>query len=323
MTASRESANLDILRAFAVLSVVVSHVVPGVTPEIGRFGVNAFFVHTCLVLLLSLDRTYRRGGWIARFYARRAFRIYPLSITVLAAFLALRWPSTTLGASIRWPNILTNLLLVQNFTTDKGSIIGPMWSLPYEVQMYLLLPFVFLMLQRWPDAAARLWGLAAVIAALDPTKTQVALYLPCFMGGAIAYRKASQRFSWYAWPAAFGALCVVFCALQAAIASVATTWITCGALGWLIPQFQESPFAILNRAAQQMAKYSYGIYLVHWPLAWFCIDNRHGGFLAFAVLTAALSFALYHLVESPMIQLGKRLTQEKAGQFAPECALAR
>ena len=61
-----ESANLDCLRAIAVLLVVVDHFVATLAGRyspvcefgeaLGRLGVIAFFVHTSLVLMLSQER---------------------------------------------------------------------------------------------------------------------------------------------------------------------------------------------------------------------------------------------------------------------------
>src|SRR5687767_9569805 len=87
-----DSANLDVLRAFAVSYVVISHTFAvsdyhqvGVIhlPWLGRLGVLFFFVHTCLVLMRSLERSSSTiSGWQlwTHFYVRRVFRIYPLSI---------------------------------------------------------------------------------------------------------------------------------------------------------------------------------------------------------------------------------------------------
>src|ERR1035441_1228406 len=90
----RHSANLDILRSFAVSVVLIDHLVRTLaahtgfhnaavmafTSQIGHAGVLAFFVHTSLVLMYSLERLNRTAGRVGlRFYLRRFFRIYPLS----------------------------------------------------------------------------------------------------------------------------------------------------------------------------------------------------------------------------------------------------
>src|SRR5262249_18892892 len=43
--------------------------------------------------------------------------------------------------------ILENALLVQNLF-QTPDIVGPMWSLPLEVQMYLMLPFIYFFARR-------------------------------------------------------------------------------------------------------------------------------------------------------------------------------
>src|SRR5690348_17981788 len=74
--------NLDVLRAVAVLLVLVDHlltiwdVYPQVVTrwELGRLGVLLFFVHTSLVLMSSLEREGGASGWVRAFYVRRADR---------------------------------------------------------------------------------------------------------------------------------------------------------------------------------------------------------------------------------------------------------
>src|SRR5437667_4195908 len=94
----RLSANLDVLRAIAVLLVLAQHLCKRMyvdrigwipTSSLGHFGVLLFFVHTSLVLMYSMDRSGPTGpSLLKNFYIRRIFRIYPLSIlTVLVAFL--------------------------------------------------------------------------------------------------------------------------------------------------------------------------------------------------------------------------------------------
>jgi len=81
-SASGDLANLDILRTFAVLLVVVSHFMMYDHIEtsahwMGLAGVCLFFVHTSLVLMWSLGaRSAHRT-----FYVRRAFRLFPLGLS--------------------------------------------------------------------------------------------------------------------------------------------------------------------------------------------------------------------------------------------------
>lgn len=81
------SPNLDLLRAVAVLLVLLDHLLEtsarGRSTDfhpwdwaLGRMGVLLFFVHTSYVLMQSLERHEAKGEslWFG-FYIRRAFRI--------------------------------------------------------------------------------------------------------------------------------------------------------------------------------------------------------------------------------------------------------
>ena len=103
MNSKRDSANLDFLRAAAVLFVVTFHLmlffqsdhVGRLNFPIGHWGVLIFFVHTSLVLMYSLERQEgsERGAPIYwSFLLRRCFRIYPLSCFVVLLIYLLRLP---------------------------------------------------------------------------------------------------------------------------------------------------------------------------------------------------------------------------------------
>jgi peptidoglycan/LPS O-acetylase OafA/YrhL len=220
-----QDANLDILRAVAVLAVFLTHglqVTAGVkygeklaygvdTFALGRIGVLLFFVHTSLVLMQSLERTSARlAGWdlVRHFYVRRAFRIYPLSICLILLSLAFMIPPNALGGAYRWQGwnwFLSNLFLVQNITA-QDSVASPLWSLPFEVQMYLVLPLLFLAL-RIPRVQGVLFVsylAGAVLSLMHP----VFLYAPCFMSGVMAFKlleSGRPRFAAWLWfPALLG-----------------------------------------------------------------------------------------------------------------------
>ncbi len=146
--------NLDLLRSCAVLLVACSHFVPTCLRwsdhGMGRLGVMVFFVHTCLVLMMSMERgLVAELPSIRTFYLRRAFRIYPLSILTVLAVTCLHIPVDPF-CPFQHPSgveLLSNLGLIQNLTRAR-SLVGPLWSLPWEVQMYFALPFVFLLVSR-------------------------------------------------------------------------------------------------------------------------------------------------------------------------------
>src|SRR5207245_2321743 len=95
---------LDLIRSVAVLSVFFAHlhdIVTGRQTTLGwhfaQMGVLIFFVHTSMVLMLSLERSKLEGkGLCGAFYLRRFFRLYPLSIfCVTCAMLLGRQPDVT------------------------------------------------------------------------------------------------------------------------------------------------------------------------------------------------------------------------------------
>jgi peptidoglycan/LPS O-acetylase OafA/YrhL len=187
-SAQRDEVNLDLLRALAVLMVLVCHLsilfkFPRgmdyhIAVHLGRLGVLFFFVHTTLVLMFSFERLqakYRGSALFLAFWVRRIFRIYPLSILIVLVVFLARLPVEHLPpggfASDRiWPGALVaNLLLMQNLI-QAPSIPAPLWSLPYEMQMYVLLPFIYLLVRRIKSVrfAVLLWILSLPLAYIQP-----------------------------------------------------------------------------------------------------------------------------------------------------------
>ena len=319
--ASQGDRNLDVLRAIAVLVVLVAHCCPASGPQEadGHYGGLSFFVHTARVLLLSLRR---QGGpldlaW--RGDIQRVFRIYPLRILCVLATLALRisWPYAVFTPRSGL-SITANLLLVQNFLHERLSISPPLWSLPFELQMYAVLPAIFWLLRR------RGMGAAVCLAALSVELAFVELrmnpfrglwitrYVPCFMGGAFAYcaYNSRRRFSWWLWPVVIGSLGMVYGMSKQTAPS---DWITCMVLGLLAPAFREAPPNLMSKAGAVVARYSYGIYLSHAPLLWLCFQRLAAvpvvvRWAAFAALICVIPAGLYHLIEEPFIRAGKALS---------------
>jgi peptidoglycan/LPS O-acetylase OafA/YrhL len=326
-------ANLDALRSFAVLCVFIDHLYatvairhgmyPHTLASLGHAGVLAFFVHTSLVLMFSLERLSIEHGRVwARFYLNRAFRIYPLSLFVVLLMFSFRLPPDLTHAYTRPPNLvlISNLLLVQNFI-GKTSILSPLWSLPFEIDMYVVLPMVFWLANRklgtvlmssgivffsvlgW--TVLRLTGHASLLA-----------YIPCFLSGVMAYsisRKTERKIAavlwpvglifWfgitsYAWDRGFGLL---------------PTWLMCTFLGGSIYMFSDSKLHWWNAFTSTVAKYSYGIYLLHIPVTYVVFRSWKISPDVIAIITCisltyVCAWISFYLLEEPLIQLGKRIS---------------
>jgi peptidoglycan/LPS O-acetylase OafA/YrhL len=332
------SANLDLLRAVAVLLVLAQHLLIRFqwaarlgmgTPTMGAFGVFLFFVHTCLVLMYSMERSHLEGRRLAEnFYIRRVFRIYPLSVVAVLAAVILHLDSGVNNiaglsrvATIPAGRIFSNLLLVQNLV-KPGSIVNVLWSLPYEVQMYIFLPFLFLWIRGKRNALRAmilLWLVAVVIAVVHRQlaggfpwdRLGLIQFVPCFLPGVIAFvLPHDPRLKSVFWLP----FLLVLVSIYMFASTTWTSWIVCLTLGLAIPFFGEIQTGWLRWVSHWIATYSYGIYLSHQFCIWLMADV-FGGWMAwikFPVLVALLAgipVVLYHTIEKPMIGVGVRVAE--------------
>jgi peptidoglycan/LPS O-acetylase OafA/YrhL len=333
-----ESPNLDLLRSFAVLSVFFVHIAWafGRPREwfvaFANWGVLLFFVHTSFVLMLSMERLRLDGLRLyATFYIRRLFRIYPLSIvTVVVAVLA-RIPEW--HPSHR--TIFANLILCQNLF-HRPSVIGPLWSLPLEVEMYLLLPALFIFVRRTSiGPLVGVWLISVGIGLGQPwlgetslgqrlgiiDVLEIAEYIPCFLAGVIAYyiflRRKGRSLPFWAWAST---LCVVAAVYSGwwvrARHRPYQDWICCLVIGLVVVQCAESTHQFLNRVTHYIAKYSYGLYLGQIPVLWLVFTKLHDlrpslQWPLFIFLIIAVPVASYHLIEHPLIRIGARISSSE------------
>jgi peptidoglycan/LPS O-acetylase OafA/YrhL len=342
--------NLDVLGAAAVLCVVINHVVVAATPPpnpnwgwLGRVGVLIFFVHTALVLMGSLERSGgTRAGWIIRFYVRRAWRIYPLAIAAIIVALALRVSQHLVVMGYPPPAftsrdegvVLSNMLLVQNLVL-KPNILGVLWTLPIEVQMYLALPFCFVVARQSVRAVLLLLG-AGMVSALAWSaglpvpglwRLGMLAFVPCFLAGVLAYallrRSIAPRLSPSGTILAFAALTAAFFLVaHARWDSLAPQWAFCLTLGIIIAHGREIANSTLSRVAHVIAKYSYGVYLLHQIALWIALvkfgDVSHAvQWMIFSVLVFVLPWGAFHLIERPGIVIGQRIVHQPVPRQTP------
>lgn len=288
----------------------------------GHTGVLLFFVHTCTVLFFSMERhpaSASNLGFLLSFYCRRIFRIYPLSLVTIGLVLLFRVP-TILTNTFYWPTtgeLLANLTLTQNLF-DKRSLLSPMWSLPLEVQMYIVLPFLFLGIRSVPKQQIQFALLTWVTAlALRNSRLEVYLpilnhtiYFPCFLSGMVAYacyRSIRPRLpAWVLLPAL--ALFSFSCPPR----NPNQAYLCCLALSLLLPQLKDCGLKKLNQATATVAKYSYSLYLLNpFVMDYFYVLHpefphwlQRIGTLLGSILISWLGF---HCVESPLMRVGAKL----------------
>ncbi len=336
MNSRSASPNLDFMRTAAVLFVVAFHILMFYTRSgllhkealrglysVGNWGVLVFFVHTSLVLMFSLRRDQSKAGRVPRyipFLIRRVFRVYPLSMVIVLCVALLNLPVSDIqqgrfvAASLDRPGLLANFLLIQN-VTSTDSIIAPLWSLPYELQMYLLLPLLFGICESRaaPAKIGAIWMLAAGLTMLIqrnqlPPAISLLEFLPNFIPGVLAYTLTfgrTLRLPSYLWPIAF----LLITAIYLGHPSDHRGALACLLLGLAIPQFKELQSPPLRRVCHVIAQYSYGIYLTHFVCLWIAFDGYVGlapvwQWTVLLATTAALPVLFYHLIEKPMMQVG-------------------
>lgn len=334
--------NLDVLRAIAVSLVFANHIMNALIGHIsplaawlGRAGVQAFFVHTSLVLMGSMekDEAPNRHGWIKRFYVRRALRIYPLAIAVVALVLLLRVPSRTVYGTTETftvGEIIANFALVQDLLGQRF-VLGVLWTLPMELQMYVALPLCYLIARKSEFrsmAALILVGLVLPFIATHGVNTIPGIWrlpvlgsIPCFLSGVFAYwllRRAKAPFlpSWLWVPIICIDLVFGYFAYDAWTETWAVRAVFCAILGVAIPFVVELRKSALTRVAHTIATYSYGIYLLHPVALWFGFAVLRDQSPAVRVLGIAAALTLgclaaYHLIEKPGIKFGRSIFHQR------------
>jgi peptidoglycan/LPS O-acetylase OafA/YrhL len=332
-SSSSDLPNLDFLRAVAVLLVLADHLTRHFQlyqfGSLGLFGVLLFFVHTALVLTYSMQRSHL-GGWalVKDFYIRRFFRIYPLSImaVLIAVALKLQPGMSGLAYGIRpgAGEITSNLLLIQNLT-GSASVIGPLWSLPFEVQMYVVLPFLFLWKRRSVVTLLALWLIFGALGHFPEAYPGLAwlsllIYVPNFLPGVLAatlpekrtssghlcpaYRFPSYLFPAYLWPPFVLLLVATFFWKPTRLVG----GLLCLLLGSAIPRFQQISFRPLTWVSHRIATYSYGIYLGHSFFIWYAL-TKHDSWILFWLMWTIIPAVVYHMFEHPMVQMGRRVAR--------------
>ena len=327
---------LDGFRGLAVLIVMLSHSSGRDMPlapwlnfaGIGHVGVYLFFVLSGYLLTRNLID----GQTPAQFYLRRLFRIVPLYFCVLGGVLAYQ----ALGHySPRYLHISGgNESALLHFLFLKGD--GVFWTLAAEFGFYMLLPLIVYCLQRFGWRWLAVGGAVYFLGYLVELKFKLNLlplkfvdihhtsqFLDVFACGVLAaYLPYTWSDKWV--PAAFWGLlaltfvCVSSNFLGAQQPAYGLRWLSLlyGTLFGLAIVSAADGRAVLTRALGSpllafAGKIGFGLYLLHFPV--FQAVNAYidaPPTLRFAVavpIVVGLAWLAYHLIERPMIRLGRKL----------------
>jgi peptidoglycan/LPS O-acetylase OafA/YrhL len=156
-TSSAREPGLDLMRAIAILWVMLWHMHFALRPGVWSFpanygwmGVDLFFVLSGYLIGSQLMRPYTRGSRpsIGGFYMRRAFRVLPAYLMVLLFYFAIPWFREAPGLSPAWQF----LTFTENFRIDylHDQAFSHVWSLCVEEHFYLVLPLLIFLLMRRP-----------------------------------------------------------------------------------------------------------------------------------------------------------------------------
>jgi len=319
----------DLLRFCAAAAVIFSHhfaisgfpepPVPLYGEDFGKLAVEVFFALSGFLICLSLLRTRDP----IRFFLARVLRIYP---NLLAALLSTSLVTMVFFANYgHWKDhlkyVARNLLM---FIRDVDYVIPgvfqlsrypdvnrPLWSLPAEIHMYILLFCLFWLFN------GRRWLAAAMIAILALAS------LPYAMGWNYHYRAFDlYQHSRLACFFFSGALIALFWQelSRHALALLAVGLVACALVKLLVPVDSAlngltlalivisfgslSIFALFSRGGDA----SYGMYIYGWPVQQFCILLIPGfwtSLLAALAIATAIGYFTWHLFEKRcMARLG-------------------
>jgi peptidoglycan/LPS O-acetylase OafA/YrhL len=237
-------------------------------------------------------------------------------LCVAAVFFAHHRPDIPLLYSTwNYKELIANITLTQNLLRVQG-FLSVLWTLPLEVQMYLFLPLLFIIFRSRSVRPALLLWLASIPVAIlqmrHAPRLNLFSFAPCFLAGVVCWRLHApkrERLPGWLWPVCLAAISTIWFAGDLRH-EMYFRWGFCLALGFAIPFFAEISLAWVRVVAKTVAKYSYGIYLTHttaMTIGFLLLRNHFAQWSVFLLLAAALPLLMYHLVEHPGIQAGKKI----------------
>ncbi|MGO4339968.1 acyltransferase family protein, partial [Labrys sp. KB_33_2] len=357
---STRLSNIDGLRAVAALAVFVQHAGGDVlrassaamalhpifeamtgTVDLGRFGVVLFFLISGFVVPFSLggDKPLRR------FVLSRFFRLYPCLWLALVALTLLSWSR---GTPPDLATIAANMTMAPGLF-GKAWLSNIYWTLFIELLFYVSTVILFALgwLFRWRAVLAA--GLLLVASTLVPIMLRqhfglnlpaqyVGIHLSILFSGLLLRMALVEREGGAAWAALILlTVQILSVALIGAFSVARNDGFAGTSVGPVLAAYilAMAVFILAARSGRPhsailafIGMISYAIYLFHWivgelvyaiwPLTGSWTDLRM--ITMSLVLTIALSWAIYEMLEKPMMRLGKRLSRRGSAPVLDEPA---
>jgi peptidoglycan/LPS O-acetylase OafA/YrhL len=340
--------NFDLVRLLAAAQVAVVHICEHLrigSPMLLRVldlfpGVPIFFFVSGFLVSQSLARAKGLGG----FYRNRVLRVFPglwfcllFSICLAAIFTDIPWTSASFYI---W--LLAQLSIGQFYNPPflrdfgVGVLNGSLWTIPVELQFYLVLPVLYFLWKRWRRGAEAAFVIAAFAAhtffilaiygqgTLFAKLAQVTVvpWLFFFIMGSLAARHWPRvehlfrgRFTYWLTGYVAGTLAIGYLSSLEISGNRINGISAILLLGVVLSAAYTAP--ALSRRLLAGNDISYGFYLYHMPLlnAYMVVGAARspgGGALVFAVsvFVAVLS---WRLVERPALAMKGA---NRSGQFA-------
>lgn len=338
---------IEALRGFAALLVMATHYTYLLTPNPGAWGFASTGVDLFFVLSGYVFAPYLLGKPLQLWphLVRRFFRLYPLYLCALFAYAGLRLPATN-----AWDHLGVHLLMGHTLNNlEIANFYNPaFWSLPPELEYYLLLPLLAWAATRYRFATLIFWAAAVhllLVAIATPNegitvRALATVHAPGllieFMLGSLAYTLTRQK--QYPAPISLiaGALVLTTVAYLythfvigvPGVVSSPPNWVggnigLGAAMGYaflvsglvrLGQKLKPNEHAGLLSNFALLGQLSYGVYLFHnaAPPLLKRLSPDLGTFMTLALcvaLTLIIAFALHHAIEKPMRNLGRKLSQ--------------